>query len=80
MQTTQPALPADTPTPAFAGGPSRDDPMRNFGYTVSAYGVLWCVLLAFVFLGWRRQSALNSRIDELEAALARAAKGSGGGK
>jgi len=82
MQTMQitPTLasdPKDTPSTAFATGPSKDDPMRNFGYTVAAYSVLWAVLLVFVFLGWRRQSAIDARIDELEAALARAGKGGG---
>ena len=67
----QPTLPADTPVTAFATGPSKDDPMRNFGFAVSAYAVLWAVLLGFVFLGWRRQSAIDARIAELEGALAR---------
>ncbi len=68
---TQTTLPSDTPTPAFAGGPSRDDPMRNFGYTVAAYSVLWCVLLFFVVRSWRRQASLDARLDDLERALAR---------
>jgi hypothetical protein len=66
---TQPTLPADTPVTAFATGASKDDPMRNFGFTVAAYSVLWMVLLAFVFLGWRRQAALDARIADLEGAL-----------
>ena len=66
---TQTTLPADTPSTAFATGPSKDDPMRNFGYTVAAYSVLWLVLLGFVFLGWRRQSTLDARIADLEGAL-----------
>ncbi|MCU0656972.1 MAG: hypothetical protein MUF64_17470 [Polyangiaceae bacterium] len=71
-------LPADTPVTAFATGVAKDDPMRNFGFTVAAYSVLWLVLLGFVFLGWRRQSALDARIAELEGALARKGPGQGG--
>lgn len=69
---TQP--PKDTPTTAFAGGLAAEDPMRNFGYTVAAYAVLWAILLVFVFLSWRRQAALEARLGELESALGRANK------
>lgn len=71
----QTTLPADTPSTAFATGTFKDDPMRNFGFTVSAYAILWAILLGFVFLGWRRQAALDARISELEGALAKKGPG-----
>ncbi len=82
MQPTMPSpsstgLPANTPITTFGGGASADDPMRNFGYTVAAYSVLWAILLGFVLLSWRRQAALDARLADLEAALAR--KSAGGG-
>jgi hypothetical protein len=64
-------LPTHTPITTFGGGVMADDPMRNFGYTVAAYSVLWAILLGFVVLSWRRQAALDARLAELEAALAR---------
>ena len=69
-QTAQP-VPTQTPTPAFGGGASAEDPMRNFGFAVAAYVVLWCVLMGFVMLSARRQKKLDERLDELERALAK---------
>ena len=68
--TTQPGqLPKETPETAFGAGTAEQDPMRNFGYTVAAYSVLWFILIAFVALSWRRQAALDARLTELEGAL-----------
>jgi hypothetical protein len=80
--TLQPGAPPpkDTPVTAFGAGSPADDPMRNFGYTVSAYSVLWLILLGFWFLSWRRQAALDGRVRALEAALARAGREGAGEK
>ena len=37
---------------------------------VTAYLVMWALLLGFVFLSWRRQGRVESRISELEKSLA----------
>jgi CcmD family protein len=37
---------------------------------VAAYLVMWALLLFFVFLSWRRQGRVETRISELEKALA----------
>ena len=37
---------------------------------VTAYLVMWALLLGFVFLSWRRQSRVETRISELEKAIA----------
>ncbi len=42
---------------------------------VVAYLVMWGILLAFVGLGWRRQKRLETRLGELERAVAGKAPG-----
>lgn len=37
---------------------------------VTAYIVMWALLLGFVFLSWRRQGRVETRISELEKAIA----------
>ena len=37
---------------------------------VTAYLVMWALLLGFVFLSWRRQGRVETRLSELEKALA----------
>jgi hypothetical protein len=36
---------------------------------VTAYIVMWALLLGFVFLSWRRQGRVETRLAELEKAL-----------
>lgn len=67
------ALPKETPPTAFgATAVPEQDPMRNFGFTVSAYAVLWVILVAFVVLSFRKQQRLDRRVAELETALQKA--------
>ena len=40
---------------------------------VEAYAAIWLVLMAWIFVLWRKQSSLASRLDGLEASLDRAA-------
>ena len=37
---------------------------------VTAYLVMWALLLGFVYLSWRRQGRVETRISELEKAIA----------
>ena len=37
---------------------------------VTAYLVMWALLLGFVLLSWRRQGRVETRISELEKSLA----------
>jgi CcmD family protein len=39
---------------------------------VSAYAILWMILLAWVALMWRKQSALDGRLDDLEREIDKA--------
>jgi hypothetical protein len=41
---------------------------------VSAYAVLWVIVLAWVALVWRKQAALAVRLDDLERVIGDAAK------
>ena len=41
---------------------------------VTAYAILWTILLAWVASQWRRQSALNARLADLERVIDRAAE------
>jgi len=40
---------------------------------VSAYAIVWVLLLAWVALIWRKQSTLASRLDDLQRVLDKAA-------
>jgi CcmD family protein len=41
---------------------------------VSAYAILWVILFAWIALLWRKSSRLDSRLDELERVIDRAAE------
>lgn len=43
------------------------------GLLVTAYVVMWALLLAFVYLTWRRLQRIEGRLGELDRALARGA-------
>jgi hypothetical protein len=40
---------------------------------VSAYAILWVILLAWIAAIWRKQATMNARVAELEKILDRAA-------
>lgn len=75
-------------TPEAPTGATPDDRATGFeavsgetgehysGYTlmVTAYGLIWAILMAWIFLLWRKQADLNARLDGLEGALDRAEK------
>jgi hypothetical protein len=41
---------------------------------VGAYAAIWVILLAWIYLLWRKQQSLTMRLDGLEAAIDRAAE------
>jgi hypothetical protein len=41
---------------------------------VTAYLIMWAILLAFLLLTWRKQSKIETRLIELDAALRRQPK------
>jgi hypothetical protein len=40
---------------------------------VEAYAAIWMILMVWLVLVWRKQGALNQRLDDLEQAIDRAA-------
>ncbi len=54
----------------------KGEPEHYSGETllVSAYAVLWVIVLAWVASVWRKQAALTTRLDDLERVLDDAAK------
>lgn len=40
---------------------------------VEAYAAIWLILMAWIFLLWRKQQSLTVRLDGLESAIDRAA-------
>ena len=40
---------------------------------VGAYAAIWVILMAWIFLLWKKQQSLTARLDGLEAAIDRAA-------
>jgi len=79
--------------PAGASGKTADDrattfqavdgdPEQHNGTTllIEAYAVLWIILMTWLVLQWRKQAALNARLDGLERAIDRAAAKADGKK
>ncbi len=54
---------------------AQGEPQQYSGETllVSAYGLLWVVLMVWIAIGWRKQSRLTQRLDDLERAIDKAA-------
>lgn len=45
----------------------------GFTLMVEAYVVLWLILMAWLLLLWRKQKSLNTRLDDLERTIDKAA-------
>jgi CcmD family protein len=79
---TQPstsALPGDRATTFQAvQGPGQEHYSGEV-LLVSAYAIVWVIVLFWVALVWRKQSALNSRLDDLERVLDKAAASAAAG-
>lgn len=81
--TTQAQTPTTTAAPASS---TPDDRAATFqaveggaetrsgsALLVEAYAVLWVILMAWLWLSWRKQAALHARLADLERAIDRAA-------
>jgi hypothetical protein len=55
---------------AVEGGPETHS---GSNLLVSAYAILWVILMAWLFGLWRKQATLHAKIDDLEKTLDRAA-------
>jgi CcmD family protein len=81
-----PASPATSAAPAVSDAPSAaDDRATTFQPTeggseqrsgstlmVEAYAVIWTLLMVWLVMLWRKQAALNARLDGLEGAIVKA--------
>jgi hypothetical protein len=68
--TTQTAAPSDRST-AFVPVQGGQETTSAEALLVTAYIVMWALLLGFLGLGYRRQSKMETRIGELERAMTR---------
>ena len=66
-----PAVPDDRATEftAVEGG----EHYSGGSLLVEAYAAIWLILMAWIFLLWRKQAALGQRLDGLERTIDRAA-------
>ncbi|MDP9149633.1 MAG: CcmD family protein [Myxococcota bacterium] len=73
-ETSTPAgsAPADRST-TFQAVQGEPEHYNGAALLVSAYAVLWIILLLWVGLVWRKQSALGARLDDLERVMKSAA-------
>jgi CcmD family protein len=83
------AFAPQTPAPGASGTTPNDAPdARSTEFTavdpnvehfngstllVEAYAAIWVVLMAWIFLLWRKQAGLSERLDDLERTIDRAA-------
>jgi Na+/glutamate symporter len=54
---------------AVAGG---EETTSAVALAVAAYGLMWAILLGFLWLTWRRQAKLDARLTDLNRELERA--------
>ncbi len=72
--TIQPS--ADDRATQFTGTPDRPtEHYSGLSLMVEAYAAIWLILMAWLFLIWRKTSNLTARVDGLEQAIARAEGG-----
>jgi CcmD family protein len=63
--------PTENRSTEFVADPGGGDSTPASTLLVSAYVVMWALLLGFLFLTWRRQQRIEARLGELDRALAR---------
>jgi hypothetical protein len=71
--TTTESAPADRATTFQAVQGPQAEHYSGEVLLVSAYAILWTILIAWVAAMWRKQSTMNARVVELEQILDRAA-------
>jgi hypothetical protein len=69
----QPTSPSDRSTTFQAVEGNQAEQYNGGTLLVVAYSALWLVLFAWVALVWRKQSALNTRLADLERVIDKAA-------
>jgi CcmD family protein len=64
--------PGDQPTEFAAVDPNAEQ-YSGSTLVVEAYAAIWIILMAWIFLLWRKQASLAERLDDLERTIDRAA-------
>jgi CcmD family protein len=72
-QPSTPTTPNDRATTFQAVEGNAKEQYSGGALLVAAYAALWVVLFAWVAVVWRKQSALNGRLAELEKVIDKAA-------
>ncbi len=62
----------DTRSTSFQAVSDEPESHSGEGLLVSAYSVLWLILMGWLVLVWKKQASLNVRLDGLERAIDRA--------
>jgi hypothetical protein len=75
---TTTGAPGDRAT-EFVPDQGGNDSTSASGLLVTAYVVMWAILLGVILLTWRRQQRIDARLKELERALEAAEKAAPGG-
>jgi CcmD family protein len=57
---------------AVQAAPGAEEQYSGSTLLVVAYLAIWVILMAWIFVLWRRQASLSTRLDGLEAAIDRA--------
>jgi CcmD family protein len=70
--TPTPAAPDDRATEFTAVDPNAEH-YSGSTLVVEAYAAIWIILMAWIFLLWRKQAGLAERLDDLERTIDRAA-------
>jgi len=70
--TGTPTATPDTRGTSFQAVENEPEAHSGEGLLVSAYSVLWVILMGWLVLVWKKQAGLNVRLDGLERAIDRA--------
>jgi CcmD family protein len=65
---------------AVQAAPGTEEQYSGSTLLVVAYLAIWVILMAWIFVLWRRQASLSTRLDGLEAAIDRAVASKGASK
>jgi hypothetical protein len=68
---------ADSRSTSFEAVPAGSEHYSGEALLVSAYAILWAILLLWVALVWRKQGAVDMRLRDLEREIDKAAAKTG---
>jgi hypothetical protein len=72
QSTDAPSQGPDSRSTTFQAVPAGSEHYSGEALLVSAYAILWAILLLWVALVWRKQGSLDTRLRELEREIDKA--------